>query len=107
MKIIYWQNDTLLELTGLKDEAADTFVNDATVTARVKTQGGVDVAGQSWPLTLAYLAESDGIYQGVLEAALDVDINDRLNVEVTVAAPGSLEAFFKIPAVVRQRGKSF
>ncbi len=77
-------------------------VNDATV----KNKSGVEVTGQSWPLTLTYVTGSDGVYQGVLESALEVNVNDRLNVEVTVDAPGNLDAFFKVLAVVRQRGKS-
>lgn len=65
-------NTNALELTGLKDEVTEAFINDAVVTATVKNAVGAEVAGQSWPLTLEYLSGSDGNYLGFLDAALEL-----------------------------------
>jgi hypothetical protein len=62
-------NTNLLELSGLKNVAAGTFINDATVTVTVK-KAGTNVAGASWPLTMDYVAASDGIYRAVLSEDL-------------------------------------
>ena len=106
-QVYYYKNDTLLELTGLKDEVTDAYINTATVTATVKNAAGTAVTGQSWPLTLGYVTASDGDYLGVLEAALSVAVGDRLTVEVTVDAGSGRDAFFAIPVTVRQRGKVY
>jgi len=103
----YYKNDNMLELNGLKDEITEEFVNDADVTASVKDSENVEVTGQTWPLTLDYITASDGIYRGVLEAALDVAVGDKLTVEVTVDGGVGREAFFAIPITVRQRGKVY
>jgi hypothetical protein len=61
------ESDQLLTVTGLVDPTTSTFVNDATVEATMTDMDGVEVVGQSWPLTLAYVAASDGDYQALLE----------------------------------------
>ena len=106
-QIFYYKNDNLIELTGLKDEATDTFVNDATVTAVMKSAAGAQIAGQSWPLTLSYIGSSDGVYRGILDAAAEVAIGDSVTIEITIAASAGRDAFFAITAKVRQRGKVY
>lgn len=103
--ILYYKNDTLLKITGLKNPINNEFINDATVTAVVKDKFGAEVGGQSWPMTLSYVTSSNGDYQGVIEADIAVNIGDRITIEVTATATGDLEAFFKMPTQVRQRGK--
>lgn len=107
MEIIYDQNDNLVTLSGLRDEQTEEYIADATVGATVKDKYGVAIAGQDWPLVMDYVTGSDGNYQGVLEAALEVDVGEKVTVEVTVDAGNGREAFFAVPAVVRQRGKNY
>jgi hypothetical protein len=59
-------NTNILELLGLKSDVEDVFINDATVTARIRDKNGDDVSGQSWPVAMAYVAASDGNYRGTL-----------------------------------------
>lgn len=106
-QIYYYKNDTLLEVSGLSDEATDAYINNATITAVVKDKDGAQVAGQSWPLTLAYVAASDGDYRGVLEDTLAVEIGDSLMAEVTIDGGSGRKAFWRMPVKVRQRGKVY
>jgi len=106
-QVYYYKNDTLLELTGLKDEATDAYIATATVTASVKDAAGAAVTGQTWPLSLVYVTSSDGDYRGVLDKAINVAVGDRITVEVTVDAGSGRDAFFAIPVTVRQRGKVY
>ncbi len=69
---IYLANDNYLEVDALKNGATDAYQNSATVTATLKTSAGAEVAGQSWPLTLDYVAASDGTYRGILDDALSL-----------------------------------
>lgn len=71
--IVYRQNDNLLELTGLINEATGAAINDAQVSARLVDAKGVDIPGQGWPLTLEFVVGSDGDYRGMLESALQLD----------------------------------
>lgn len=107
MEVYFHQNDNLLELTGLKDEATGLFVTDATITAVMKTSADVEVAGQVWPLSMSYIDGTDGTYRGILDSELEVAVNDRVNVEVTILASGGRKGFAKIPTIVRQRGKTY
>jgi hypothetical protein len=63
-------NTNVLDLTGLKNELTDAFINDATVTVTVKDASGAQVSGQAWPLTMSYVALSDGNYRAFLSSAL-------------------------------------
>ena len=63
-------NTNVLQLLGLKSETDDTFINDATVTVTVTDADGVNVTGGAWPLTMSYVASSDGDYRAILSNEL-------------------------------------
>lgn len=94
--VIYLANDNLLELQGLQNAATAAYVNNATVTATVVDKAGANVAGQSWPVTLAYVAASNGNYRGTLEDALSLAENEDYSARVSVSGSG-LTAFFEHP----------
>lgn len=60
--IAYVGNTNDLELTGLKSEEEDAFLNDVSISVTVKDAAGQVVAGEEWPQTMRYVAESDGNY---------------------------------------------
>lgn len=68
--VAFVANTNLLLLSGLKDEAADTYINDAIVTVTVNDHAGVPVVGDSWPLPMAYIATSNGDYSVALTHTL-------------------------------------
>lgn len=63
-------NTNVLDLTGLRNELTDAYINSATVTVTVKDEEGVEVAGQVWPLVMSYVAASDGNYRAFLADTL-------------------------------------
>ncbi len=65
-------NSNVLELTTLTSEVEDVPINDATVTVTIK-KAGVAVAGISWPLTMDYVAASNGDYRAILSEGLDLE----------------------------------
>jgi hypothetical protein len=108
MEILYDQNDHSLTLIrsngkGLQNEITGLYVNDATVTATLKRKNGVVVSGQSFPVTLDYVAGTDGIYRVVLLSTLEVEVGDLLIAEVTIVAPGDSHAFFSKDIYVARR----
>lgn len=96
-------NDQILAVYGLKDKVTDTYINNATVTATVKTTAGVAVPGQSFPMTLAYVASSNGDYRGTLEDGLTLLPNKQYVVEVTADAGNDLIGFFRYYAYASHR----
>ena len=67
---IFINNDSLIELIGLKNSLTDSYVNDATVTVTLYDSTGAEVSGISWPLTMAYVTASNGDYRGTLDKAV-------------------------------------
>lgn len=65
--VFYVANTNVIEVTGLKSAVEDTFIDDAIVTLTVKDADGNAVSGQTWPLALGYVDDSDGVYRGIIE----------------------------------------
>lgn len=108
-KIVYIGNSLVLELgddqgDGLQDAITKAWINDATVTATLKTTAGIDLAGQAWPLALPYVAGSRGVYRGVLEPALVITDKQSLVLFADVSRSGTV-AHLEIPMVGAIRKK--
>lgn len=66
-------NTNVLELIGLKDEVAEAFINDATVTVTIKDiLEDEEVEGETWPLAMVYVTASDGDYRAILSDELSL-----------------------------------
>lgn len=94
MDVVYVLNDNLIEVDKLQDASDDLYINDATVTVTLKDSDGTNVTGQSWPLTLDYVADSDGKYQGTLESALSLTVKEHYYAHVD-AVKGTLVAHWE------------
>lgn len=101
-EVIFFLNDNVIELTGLKDEITDVNIDDATVTVTLKDSTGVDVTGETWPLAMAALG-SGGIYRATLINTLDVTLLDQYTAVVDVTTTGGVKAKWSIPAQVTLR----
>ncbi len=97
MDLIYIENDNRLELAELQDVDSGAFVNNATVTATLKDTAGLDVAGQSWPLALAYDGQGRGGYGANLDAALALTHGQQCVVHIDAAVAGVV-AHWEVPA---------
>lgn len=95
------KNTHVIELVDLKDDVAGTYINNATVTAVLKDEADEEIAGISWPLTMAYVTASNGKYRGVLSHLLETTVGARLWAEVTAsAAPG--QYYRRVPVLVME-----
>ena len=100
-EVIFFKNDNIIELTGLKDAITDTEINSATVTVTLKDKDGVDVTGETWPLTMAAVG-SGGTYRATLQDTLGVTLLDQYTAEIDVTDAGTT-AKWSIPAQVTLR----
>ena len=101
-QILFYLNDMTLELDGLQNGIDGSFLNAATVLATLKDCDGDEVSGQSWPLTLVYVTDSDGTYRSKLDAAVEVTVDEVYVAEVT-AVEGGLKGRWDLPLVVKLR----
>lgn len=101
---LYVGNDTVLEVKGLKNEVTGAFLNAATVTATLSdSASGAEVSGQSWPVTLAYVAGSDGDYRATLSYAMSLTANGRYTASITADAGAGLRAQWSVPCRAQTR----
>lgn len=84
--IVYISTDNLITVDGLTDPIDDSYVNDATVTAKLTT----DAAGASTVtnsnITLAYVTSSNGKYQEAMPSTVSLTDGTTYYLFVTAAS---------------------
>lgn len=103
IQTLYVGNDTILEVGSLKNELTGAFLNSAAVTVTVTDMSGVEVSGDTWPKTMAYLTGSDGVYRATLLHGLALVAGTRYQAEVAADAGTGLYASWTIDCVARDR----
>lgn len=94
---LYLDNDNLFTLEGLKDQETDTYVNTATVELTIEDSEGATVPDGGFPLTMDYVADSNGSYQGVVDKALSIENSlDYVGV-ITVSGVGIKDGEWRLP----------
>lgn len=88
-------NDNYLQISGLKNGADGTYINDASITATLYDETGAQVTGMTWPAALSYIAASNGNYQLQLTDALSLQAGKYYKIQVD-AASGGLNARWTI-----------
>lgn len=86
-------NDNTIQLADFKD-IDGVFENNAVVSVIVFDSDGIEVTGQVWPTSMPHVTAVDGLYRGVLSAAINVTAGDRLTAVITAdAGVGRLSAW--------------
>ena len=103
-RILYYLNDNLIEVDGLKDSTAAGYADgSATVSlTTIKDAAGVAVTGISFPLTLTYVAASNGKFRAVIDNALVLTPEAAYTAFVN-AAYGTLDGHWEIPLTCKVR----
>ncbi len=86
--VYHLNNSLLVELRDLRNAADNSYVNTATVAVSIKDAAGTNLAGATWPVSLGYVAGSNGLYQGVVASTLGVSVGDVVTVYITATATG-------------------
>lgn len=92
MLSLYVSSDTLLEINDLRRASDNALVSNATVSAQVKTEAGVNVGSA---VSLVATATS-GQYQGYLPAATSLSVGTPYFVDFTIT--GALAGFRRVNA---------
>lgn len=98
---IYRRNDNLIEWIWLNQASDGEYINDGTVSftlysgysldsttgARAASVGAVNAVAHG-PTTMAYVAGSNGKYQGKLPSSADLDVSLAYTLEINATANG-------------------
>ena len=103
VEILYRKNDALIRLLGLKNELTGDYINNATVTATLRSLSGVMISGQSWPLSMPYVSGSNGDYQATLSSLLEVKIGQTLVAQISADASGIGKGYWERKIIVQAR----
>lgn len=91
----YVGNDNLLIVDAVVNADGD-YLNDATVSVTLTDKRGNEVSGGSWPLSVPYVAGSNGKYQVTLEDGLAL-VSDKVYIaNITIDAGDDLIALYKM-----------
>lgn len=113
--VIYRKNDNTIEWTWLTDATDGDYVNDAAVTftlysgySLIPGSGALTTPGGAvnllWygPVTMTYVAGSNGKYQGRLAASINLSLDLQYTIEINATA-NSRTARRSIPVTVVDR----
>lgn len=103
MANIYLSNDNLLSIEGLKNSSSGSYMNDATVTTTLKDSGGTAVSGQTFPISLNYIAATNGNYQATLENTLNMVEGSIYTATITATSSGGLYAEWDLQLTATKR----
>lgn len=107
--VIYRKNDTVIEWTWLSQSTDGAYINNGTVaftlyhTYAISSATGVATGTVvHGPVTMAYVAGSNGKYQGKMPSTLALDLSLSYTVEINATANGHV-ARRSIPVTVTDR----
>nr|BDD44148.1 hypothetical protein 20 [bacterium] len=103
MEILLTANDNLIKVRNLTNKATGTYANDATVQATLYDSDGNEVGGQTWPLTLVYIADSNGEYQATIEAGVNVTPLKRYNIVVSATTGEGAKGQWEVSVLAKTR----
>lgn len=92
-------NDQTITVTGLQDQVSGAYLNASTVTATIDTLAGTELAS----ITLQYVTDSNGDYQGVIEDDVAITSGTRYVVDVTATSAGDLVGNWREVVVAKYR----
>ena len=102
LEVLYIDNDLVVEVNGLQEPTESAYQNSATVTCTIQDRSGTAVSGVSWPLTLSYVAASDGIYRGTVDSTASFVEGAQYEAVIT-AVSGTLDAKWTVPCIANTR----
>ncbi len=86
---VYTNTDSVLRIDGVQNQLNKQYINDATVTVTLMDEDGVELTGISQPLTMSYIADSDGSYQTTVSDSHEAEVGTTGTAVISVVS-GSL-----------------
>lgn len=103
IQILYLGNNSIVDVTGLRNENTGAYVTSATVSVTLLDKSGELVSGGTWPLAMAYVPDSTGTYRATLPSSLALVEGGRYTARIVADAGQGLRAEWDMPCVGRIR----
>jgi hypothetical protein len=100
---LYLDNDNLLTLEGLTDAVTGLVVNSATVSVTLLDKTGAPISGETWPLSLGYVAASQGVYRATLRNELVLGPHRTVTARIVADDGPDRHATWEIALAVQRR----
>lgn len=102
-KKLYVGNDHRLTVDQLRD-TDDQYINSATIEATLIDSASNEVEGQTWPLSLSYVEDSDGKYEGILDDAMELQDGENYTLIINTVDGDSVGHWeLEITATIRNK----
>ena len=86
----------LIQITELKDSFDDSFINSATVQIdSIKNLDDVEVTGLTFPITMNYVAASNGNYKADIPNTSNMVYGKYYKIYITATISGKTKNFIK------------
>lgn len=102
--IHYIDNDMVVVLDELQNSDG-LYQNAATVTATLQKEDGTEVTGQTWPVSLVYVTDSDGRYEGILQDTCILTDGVSYVLVITAISEGN-QSHWELPVEAQIRRKT-
>lgn len=104
-RLYYDENTHLLRADELADETTDEYLNDnvVDVVGRIQDADGQDLTGEIWPLTMTYVAGSNGRYEVTVSHQVEVAAGDIIYVVVVATDSEGHQGHWKQKRLVADR----
>ncbi len=98
MQTLFVESDNLITVDEVKNTATDVYITDATVNATLyESDGTTEVSGETWPIVLSYVANTNGRYEGTIEDTVSLVSNVRYRLKIIVDGGTNLKMTIWVP----------
>lgn len=102
-QVIYNDNDNVIELAGVRNGTTGDYLDAAAVAVTLTDSAGAEVSGETWPLSMAYVAGSNGRYRATLADTLSLTAGQRYTATITADGGAGLFGKFVMDLVCQSR----
>lgn len=99
LEVLAIGSDNLVRLDGLTNASSGAYVNNATVTYVLKDNTGATLIGST---TMAYVAASNGRYEGTVPYTTALTLNAFYTLEITATGAG-FTLFRRLSCIAKYR----
>jgi len=99
---VYLSTDNCIRIRSLKDQVADTYINDAVITATLYDSSDVVVPGAE-DISIPYITGTDGDYAGEIPYTITLTELAYYTVKITITGSG-YQTVYKVKTRATYKG---
>lgn len=103
--LIYYKNDTLVKIAGVKNSLTGAYINNATIQILgvKKYMTSTEINEELFPLLLTYHQGSNGVYSAVLSHNLELEPNAKYTCMIEAITEEDVRGYWEFSFTCRLR----